>query len=59
MGSEYLQIEIEGKTFHVDLEFLNPKDFKLKLGKMNNNKTEFTSEKVITLKGLQEGGFKL
>lgn len=59
MGREYLRIEIEEKGFNIDLEYIDSKDIKLRLGLMTEDKKEFKSQKTITLKDLENGGFKI
>lgn len=59
MGKEYLRIEIEEKGFNIDLEYIDSKDIKLRLGLMTEDKKEFKSQKTITLKDLENGGFKI
>jgi hypothetical protein len=56
-GRKYLRIEIEGKGFVVDLNFVKPEEIKLELGYVEG--TTFNGKKQITLESLEKQGFKL
>ena len=53
----FIRIEVEGKGFNVDLDYVSAEEIKLMLGTYENERL-FKAQKTITLKDLEKGGFK-